>query len=85
MDNDFPSHLQIVRRSITLFANDGRFDPAELDQLLGMAERDGELDADEKRVLADIFRQIESGHGDDALMARIAAIRDKHAIPVLPE
>ena len=84
MSNDFPSHLQIVRKSIALFANDGRFDAPELDQLLAMAEGDGEIDAEEKRVLADIFRQIESNTDDEALIARIAAIRDKHAIPVLP-
>lgn len=85
MDSDFPSHLQIVRKSISLFSNDGAFDPAELDQLLEMAERDGELDSDEKRVLGDIFRQIESGPIDDAFKARIAAIRDRHAIPVVPD
>ena len=50
-----------------------------------MAERDGELDSDEKRVLGDIFRQVESGPIDDAFKARIASIRDRHAIPVVPD
>ena len=54
-NDQMDSHLAIATASIRVFANDGTLDQQELDSLLGLALRDGRIDAEEKRVLANIF------------------------------
>ncbi len=49
------SHLDLTIASINIFSNDGLLDAAELDKLLQLAERDGAVDEDEKRVLGKDF------------------------------
>lgn len=74
------SHLDIALASIPVFSNDGRLDHAELDKLLSLAERDGVVDEDEKRVLGSIFRQAEQTQLDPTVAARITKLRADHAI-----
>jgi len=74
------SHLDLTIASINIFSNDGLLDAAELDKLLQLAERDGAVDEDEKRVLGKIFAQAEQTKLDPAVARRIAEIRRAHAI-----
>lgn len=74
------SHLDITLASIQVFGNDGLLDSVELDRLLQLAERDGVMDEDEKRVLGRIFAQAEQTRLDPAVAQRIARIRAEHAI-----
>ncbi|MBB1061744.1 hypothetical protein [Marilutibacter spongiae] len=76
-----PSHLEIALASIRVFADDGQLDVAELEGLLDLALRDRLVDADERRVLANVFAQAEKGAVSPALATRIAEARRKHAIP----
>ena len=71
-------HIRIVMESIRLHANDGRLDQAELEQLVALAEADGEISAAERRVLGDILDGLdglaitpELKHGLARLRARI--------------
>jgi tellurite resistance protein len=74
------SHLDLTIASINIFSNDGLLDAAELEKLLQLAERDGAVDEDEKRVLGKIFAQAEQTKLDPAVARRIAEIRRTHAI-----
>lgn len=75
------SHLEIALASMQIFANDGQLDRDELQRLLDLALRDEVIDDDEKRVLANIFRQAELGDLDPIVKARIARVRLVHSIP----
>lgn len=80
MSDRLPPHLKLALASIPVFTDDGRMDLAELERLLALAEQDGQLDDEEKRVLANILRRAEGdGPGADVLQ-RIAEIRAKHAL-----
>ena len=66
------SHLEIACRSIAAFADDGTLDAAELDKLVGLALRDGVIDADEHRVLERILREARAGRRAPDARAAIA-------------
>ncbi|WP_107331881.1 hypothetical protein, partial [Metapseudomonas otitidis] len=51
-------YLELSFRSIHCFANDGRLDVHELAALLAIAERDGVIDDNEKRVLKKILAHV---------------------------
>ena len=74
------SHIEIALESIKVFLNDGTLDVAELDVLMGLALRDQQIDADEKRVLLNIFRQAELGELAPTVRARIEEVKLKHGL-----
>lgn len=67
-------HLEISFRAVSCFGNDGRLDAAELDQLIGIAERDGKIDENEMRVLKRIIERIRPEEIDAAMQARLDAL-----------
>jgi hypothetical protein len=75
------SYLDIALASIKVFSDDGKLDLEELNFLLGLALRDGVVDEDEKRVLANVFRRAEQGELRPAVSARIGEVRAKHGVP----
>ncbi len=74
------SYLELAYSSIRVFADDGTVDMNELNFLLGLALRDGEVDDDEKRVLGNIFKQAEESALSTAVRVRIGEIRRKYSI-----
>ena len=74
------SYLELAYSSIKVFADDGTVDLGELNFLLGLALRDGEIDEDEKRVLGNIFAQAEKSELSPMVRARIGEIRRKYSI-----
>ena len=72
------SYIEIALESIQAFANDGKLDAAELQRMLDIALRDGQIDADESRVLGKIILQAEKGPVDADVQALIAKIRQRH-------
>lgn len=73
-------YLELAYSSIRVFADDGSLDLEELNFLLGIALRDGEIDEDEKRVLRNIFKQAEAGGLTPRTRDRIAEVRRKHSL-----
>ncbi len=71
-------YIEMSYRSIECFANDGRLDVAELDKLVAIAEKDGVVDANEKRVLANIFSRLKSEELTPEMLESIRAIRTKY-------
>ncbi len=51
-------YLELTFRSINVFSDDGKLDVSELDELIAIALRDGEIDANEKRVLENIISRL---------------------------
>ena len=74
------SYIEIAIESIQAFANDGKLDAAELQSMLDIALRDGQIDADELRVLGKIVMQAEKGPLDSDVQALIAQIRLRHGL-----
>ncbi|TVZ39702.1 hypothetical protein P886_4109 [Alteromonadaceae bacterium 2753L.S.0a.02] len=61
-------YLELSFRSINCFANDGRLDADELRELLAIAKRDGNIDDNEKRVLAAIMAKVREEEIDKELL-----------------
>ena len=74
------SYIEIALESIQAFANDGKLDAAELQRMLDIALRDGQIDGDESRVLGKIILQAEKGPVDADVQALIAKIRQRHGL-----
>ena len=74
------SYLELAYSSIKIFANDGTVDLTELNFLLGLAIRDGQIDDDEKRVLKRILDSAEQTDLSVATRARIQQVRKQHGI-----
>jgi len=70
-------YLEMTFRSIQCFSNDGRLDAQELKALLEIAERDGEIDDNEVRVLRKIIAQVRPEEIDSALRDKIAIVEKK--------
>lgn len=70
-------YLELTFRSIECFTNDGKLDAAELAKLLTIAERDGEIDQNEMRVLRNIISKIKPEEVDSAMQQQLQVVSDK--------
>jgi hypothetical protein len=80
MSEDKNSHIEIAYSSIRCFADDGTLDMKELNSLLGIALRDGTVTDDEKRVLGNVFKEVERDHVTDDVWGKIQETRAKYGI-----
>ncbi|MDO6423720.1 hypothetical protein [Saccharophagus degradans] len=70
-------YLEMSFRSIECFANDGKLDANELGKIIAIAEKDGEIDQNEVRVLRSIVAKIKPTEVDDAMKTKLAALAKK--------
>jgi translation initiation factor 2 beta subunit (eIF-2beta)/eIF-5 len=63
-----------------VFANDPTIDVAELDFIKRLAMHDGQIDEDEKRVLARIFSRVSESTVDEAVWKEIQRFKGVHGI-----
>ncbi|MEP1742395.1 MAG: hypothetical protein ABJI60_04545 [Kangiellaceae bacterium] len=59
------------------FSNDGKLDSKELASILAIAEKDGNIDQNEIRVLRNIISKIEPHEVDDQMQAMIKKVSEK--------
>ena len=78
--NQTSSWMELAVACIPMFANDGTLDEAEVEILLGIALRDGVIDADERRVLGRIFDRVTEASTSARVWSRISEIRHAYAI-----
>ncbi|WP_078121130.1 hypothetical protein [Thiosocius teredinicola] len=78
MTKENRDYLEMTFRSIQCFADDGVLQVDELDRLVAIALRDGVVDANEQRVLKNIFGRLRPTDLTDELRARIEQIRAQH-------
>lgn len=72
-------YLEITYKSINCFANDGKLDAGELGKLLAIAERDGVIDDNEKRVLRAIVKRVNPSEIDSEMQKKLAELSEKIA------
>lgn len=70
-------YLEMSFRSIECFSNDGKLDAKELGQILAFAEKDGEIDHNEIRVLRNIISKVEPEEIDDSMRLMLKEVSDK--------
>jgi hypothetical protein len=75
MTQENRDYLEMAYHSITCFGNDGVLRPAELDQIVAIALKDGVVDENEKRVLRSIFAKLNPAELTPEMLGRIAQIR----------
>lgn len=68
-------YLEMTFHSINCFADDGTLDAKELQQILNIALKDGVMDDNEKRVLANIIGRLNDAELDGELLAKVEEIR----------
>lgn len=73
-------YLEMSFRSIQCFADDGKLDADELGSILEIAEKDGEIDQNEIRVLKNIISRIKPEEIDAAMEQKIAEVSEKIGI-----
>ncbi|TQV88513.1 hypothetical protein [Aliikangiella coralliicola] len=73
-------YLELSFRSIECFADDGKLDAAELGKLLDIAEKDGEIDQNEIRVLNNIISRIKPHEVDEAMKMKLEEVSKKIAM-----
>lgn len=70
-------YVQMVFHLQRSLANDGKLDAKELEALIEMAARDGEIDIDERRVLRVFFAEIKEKDVTAEAWTRIGELRVK--------
>ncbi|MDX1457374.1 MAG: hypothetical protein R3276_07270 [Marinobacter sp.] len=70
-------YLEMSFRSIQCFSNDGKLDARELGEILAIAERDGEIDQNEIRVLQNIIARIKPDEIDAEMKTMLAKVAEK--------
>ena len=62
---------EMKRKAFEVFANDGRMDVAELEQIVQIGCADGSFDEKEKAVLIDIISSLTRADMNDAMWAKV--------------
>lgn len=70
-------YLEMSFRSIECFSNDGKLDAKELGAILDIAEKDGEIDQNEMRVLRNIISSVKPEEIDEAMKLKLTEIANK--------
>jgi hypothetical protein len=70
-------YLEMSFRSMECFSNDGKLDAKELGEILRIAERDGDIDQNEIRVLRNIISKIKPEEVDEGLKKMLQTVSDK--------
>jgi len=71
------AHIEMSLLSIECFMNDGKLDSSELDKLVSLAEKDGEITQEEVNVLRSVIKRIKPEEVDGAMQARLEALNEK--------
>jgi len=75
--NNTNDHIEMALKSIEGFANNGKLDASELQEIIDIAERDGVIDQDEIRVFRNIISRIDPAEVDDAMRQKLTEILTK--------
>lgn len=67
-------YLEMAFHSIRCFTDDGRLDLGELNRIVAIAEADGTVDDNERRVLQGILGRVRESEVDAAMQARITQL-----------
>ena len=68
---------EMKRKAFEAFANDGRMDVAELEQIVQIGYADGEFDEQEKAVLINVISSLTRADMNDAMWAKVDELIQK--------
>jgi hypothetical protein len=71
-------YLEMAFRSIQCFSNDGVLEVAELKKIVAIAQRDGVVDDNEKRILRSIIAKLTPSDLNDDMRKAVADLRAQH-------
>jgi phage I-like protein len=71
------AHIDMSLLSIECFMDDGKLDAKELDKLVSLAEKDGEITHEEVEVLKSVIKRIKPEEIDAAMKSRLDALIKK--------
>jgi hypothetical protein len=69
-----PSHVKMVMESIRSFVDDGLYSVDELERIITIALDDGEIDANERRVLSSVLEKARHVPFDDDVQPYIDSL-----------
>lgn len=70
-------YLEMAFRSIACFSDDGKLSVDELEKILNIAQQDGVVDDNEKRVLSGIIKRLNATELTLEMQAKVAQIRSQ--------
>lgn len=70
-------YLEMTYKSINCFADDGKLDVNDLNEIFSIAKRDGVVDDNERRVLGNIIKRITAAELTDEMQQRMEEIRQE--------
>jgi hypothetical protein len=71
-------YLEMTFHSINCFADDGKLDVNELNQILAIALKDGVVDDNEKRVLSNIIGRLNEAELDSEMLSKVEEIKTEY-------
>jgi len=71
-------YLEMTFHSINCFADDGKLDVYELNQILAIALKDGVVDENEKRVLSNIIGRLKESELGGELLSKVEEIKAEY-------
>ncbi len=71
-------YLEMTFHSINCFADDGKLDVYELNQILAIALKDGVVDENEKRVLSNIIGRLNESELGGELLSKVEEIKAEY-------
>ncbi|MDF3031139.1 MAG: hypothetical protein K0R03_1697 [Moraxellaceae bacterium] len=75
MSKESRDYLEMSFRSVRLFADDGTFSHANLQEIIDIALRDGVVDANEKRVLQNIIGRLKDEEMTREVKAKLESLK----------
>ena len=71
-------YLEMAFHSINCFSNDGVLQVEELKKIVAIAQRDGVVDDNEKRILRSIIAKLTPSDLNDDMRKAVADLRAQH-------
>ena len=71
-------YLEMTFHSINCFANDGKLDVYELNQIVTIALKDGVVDDNEKRVLSNIIARLNHAELSGELLTKVEEVKSTY-------
>jgi hypothetical protein len=71
-------YIEMSHRAVRVFADDGKLDVEELEELVKMAMRDGVFDDEEKHVIRTVLDQLSFDDLSKELILKIEELEQKY-------
>ena len=78
--SDPDDRSEIAMAAAKCFADDGTLDLGELNVLLGLALRDGQIDEEERRVLGDVLCRVSEANVTSVVWGRVQEVERMYNI-----